>query len=285
MRAHAKFPLFLALGGLLALPACSKGETDKEQPVNKAAPHAAATPTHAAVANEAASGPGPQSLSTKTKNFEFSYKWPGEASAIPELNSWLKGNGEKIRADNEGEAQSEAAEAKKAGYDFTGHSYDEDYATVANTPRLLVLLSEGYVFTGGAHGMPINTAILWDKAAKKRLATATLIDIPRLATVAKKRFCDELDKQRAEKRGEPVRHDDPDQLDDFVKCVDMTKQLILPVTSDLKKSTALDMIRIVIGPYEAGPYVEGSYVIDMPVDAALLTTVKTGYRDYFAAPK
>jgi hypothetical protein len=143
---------------------------------------------------------------------------------------------------------------------------------------MLVLLSEGYVFTGGAHGMPINTAILWDRATGRRLATATLVSIPRIAELTRKRFCAALDAQRAQKRGGPVRHDDPNQINGFVDCVDMTKQLLLPVATG---GAALDTLRVVIGPYEAGPYVEGSYVIDLPFDTAMLATVKPPYRDAF----
>ncbi|MFT3965269.1 MAG: DUF4163 domain-containing protein [Sphingobium sp.] len=279
MRRSRNLPLFLALCGLLALPACSGGKPGKDEATGKAG-NAAAPPGNAAAANETAPGPGPQSLSEDSEGYEFSYKWPAAASAIPELNAWLNGNGERLLAQTKAAALSEKVEAKKEGYPFHGHSYEEDFGVNANTPRMLVLLSNGYVFTGGAHGMPINTAIIWDKGTKKRLATAALIDLPRFADLAKKRFCDELDKQRAEKRGEPVKHDDPNELDDFVRCVDMTKQLILPVS---KGGKALDMVKIVIAPYEAGPYAEGTYEIDLPLDAGLLKAVKAPYREAFAA--
>ncbi|MET0366426.1 MAG: DUF4163 domain-containing protein [Sphingobium sp.] len=282
MRQIRPIPLFLAVCGAIALPGCSDGAPDKDRAANGAVGNAATIPSHAATANAADPGPGAQAIESKADGLEFSYKWPAEAAAIPELNAWLRGNGDKLLADARQQAKSDQAEAKKNGYPFNGHSYDEGYATVANTPRALVLLSDGYVFTGGAHGMPIATAILWDKGAKKRLATGAVLDIPRLATVAKPRFCKELDAQRAEKRGEPVRHDDPNELDDFVKCVDMTKQLILPISTGGK---ALDTVRISIGPYEAGPYAEGSYVIDLPMDAALLTTVKPAWKDAFMAAR
>ncbi|HEX7872630.1 MAG TPA: DUF4163 domain-containing protein [Sphingobium sp.] len=262
------------------MPACSGGDSGEKDQTATNANHPAAA-SNAAAANVAVPGPGAQAIGSKADGLEFGYKWPAEAAAIPELNLWLRGNGDKLLADARAQAKSDQEEAKKSDYPFNGHSYEEDFATVANTPRALVLLSDGYVFTGGAHGMPIATAILWDKSAKKRVATAALLDIPRLATVAKARFCKELDAQRAEKRGEPVRHDDPNELDDFVQCVDMTKQLILPVS---KAGKALDTIRVSIGPYEAGPYAEGSYVIDLPMDAALLATVKPAWKDAFVAP-
>ena len=271
--------LFLPVFGLAVLPACSGGSPEAaDAPANVVA-NSAATPPAVTVTNAVAPGPSAQAMTSKADGLEFSYKWPAEAAAIPELNAWLRANGEKIRADNQKQARSDQASAKKDGYPFNDHSYQEDYAVVADTPAMLVLLSDGYVYTGGAHGMPINTAIIWDKAGKKRLATAALIDMPRLAAAARTRFCEELDRQRAKKRGAPVTRADPNEIVDFVSCVDLTKQLVLPVS---KGGEALDTIRIVIGPYEAGPYAEGSYVIDMPIDAALLATVKPAYKAAFA---
>ncbi|WP_234151074.1 PdaC/SigV domain-containing protein [Sphingobium sufflavum] len=239
----------------------------------------AAPAPNAALANDTAPIDKPQKLSAKVDGFEFEYQWPGEAAAIPALDSWLRGNGESLRKSNQSDAMAAKAEAKKDAFVFNGYSYQEDYTAAANTPRFLVLISDGYVYTGGAHGMPINTAILWDKASGKRLATSTLIDLPRFAAAARKRFCDALDKQREEKRGEPVRHDDPNDIVDFNSCVDLTKQLVVPISHG---GRALDTVQVIIGPYEAGPYSEGRYVIDLPLDAGLLATVKPAYRDAFA---
>jgi len=36
--------------------------------------------------------------------------------------------------------------------------------------------SEGYVFTGGTHGMPVVTTLIWDKAREQRLSTDALMD-------------------------------------------------------------------------------------------------------------
>jgi len=282
MRKGSDVTRFLLIGTALSLAACSGGKPEGNEAARQGAPKPAA-PSPAEPVNAAAPAPGPQNLSSKTETFEFSYKWPAEDAAIPDLSAWIRSNGEKMRAQNEGEAKSDQAEAKKSGYPYIAHSYDEDFKTVADTPRILVLLSDGYVFTGGAHGMPFTTSILWDKAAKRRLATKAVIDVPRLTTVAKARFCAALDKEREKRRGEPVSQD-KSGLDEFSKCVDFARDEILPIAKGTK-AEALDTIRIVIGPYEAGPYAEGSYVIDLPVDAALLTAVKEPYREWFVAGK
>ena len=140
--------------------------------------------------------------------------------------------------------------------------------------------SDGYAYSGGAHGMPIVTALFWDKAKKQRLATGAIFEMPALIAGIKDRFCKALDDERGKRRGAPVKAEDPDELPDFVQCVDIAKQTILPVSLNGK---ALDTLRIVIMPYEAGPYAEGIYEIDLPVDAAIRKAVKPAYVAAFSA--
>lgn len=264
----------LAPGAALALAACS-GEVPDGDNANEATANTVAAANVQVPAPPSATA---QSIAGKTDALDFTYAWPAQAAAVPELDGWLRGNAAKIRTGEEKSAVEDKAQAAKNDYPFRLHSYEEKYAVVGDTPRMLVLVSEGYVYTGGAHGMPINTAIIWDKATKKRLATSALIDIPRFASLARTRFCDELDRQREKKRGEPVDRNSDGGIGGFNECVALAKQLVLPVS---KGGKVLDTVRVVIGPYEAGPYAEGSYVIDLPVDAGVLGTVKEGYKEVF----
>lgn len=233
------------------------------QPANAAAPIAAK----------------PQKIESKLDGFEFSYAWPEQAAAIPELNAWLRANADKLRWDNQKLAQEDKASAKKDGYPYNDHMYSEEWDVIADTPRFLVMQSDGYVYTGGAHGMPVQTGLIWDKQAKKRLPMNALVDIAALSRLAKPQFCAELDRQRVEKRGEPVPQGSGiGGIDEFYSCIDMGKQLLLPWSD---KGRSLDSIRVVIGPYEAGPYAEGSYVIDLKMTNALMAAVKPAYRSDF----
>lgn len=266
------FVAALVAAGLLA--GCKARESAPE-PTNTTTPSVQPSP---------AASPSPQAQPVEIKSekdgLEFTYKWPGQAASIPELDRWLRGNAESLRAKAGKDAASDKASAAKDGYPFRGHSYEETFTAVADTPRVLVLQSEGYVYTGGAHGMPIATVVIWDKAAKQRLATSALVDLAAFKRLANDRFCKELDNQREQRRGAPVKHDDPNEISSFTSCVDMAKQTLLPVS---KGGGALDTLRAVIGPYEAGPYAEGSYTIDLPFDAKLLATVKPAWKDAFAA--
>jgi hypothetical protein len=268
--------LSIALLAASLLAGCGKKEqASPAGPANTVTPAVAtpaATPSPAAPAR-------PAEIKSHKDGLEFTYAWPAAAAGIPELDRWLRGNAESLRGKTAKAAADDQASAKKEGYPFHDHSYEEKFAVVADIPRLLVLQSDGYVYTGGAHGYPINTVIIWDKAARKRLATGALVDIAAFKRLANDRFCQELDRQREEKRGEPVKRGDPNQIGGFTTCVDMAKQVLLPVS---KGGKALDTFRIVIGPYEAGPYAEGTYAIELPFDAKTIAAVKPDWKDAFA---
>lgn len=272
-------PIQLGLAASLLLAGCGGGEK-AEAPANTAAPAANAV-------NDAAPEPAANSVPADNKaisyekdKVEFRYGWPPQAAAIPELDAWLTGNGERLKKQTLDGGRAEQRSAKTNGYPFNGYSYSEDWHSVADLSALLILQSDGYAFSGGAHGMPIVTTLFWDKATKKRLATGAIFDMPVLVAAIRDRFCKALDAERSKRRGEPVDSNDPDQLSEFVQCVDPAKQTILPVSSDGK---ALDTLRIVIMPYEAGPYAEGIYELDLPVDAAILKAVKPAYKASFSA--
>lgn len=265
---------------LLLLTACGGGADKAPNASNAAMPAANAANMATPVPEATGVQAGNKVVSHEEDKIEFRYSWPVEAAAIPELDRWLDGNAEALKKKTVDGGRNEQASAKKDAYVFNGYSYSEDWHVVADVPRLLILQSDGYSYTGGAHGMPIVTALFWDKSKKQRLATGAIFDMPALTTGIKERFCKALDAERAERRGAPVNADDPDELPDFVQCVDIAKQTILPVSL---KGEAIDTLRIVIMPYEAGPYAEGIYEIDLPIDAAVRKAVKPAYIAAFSA--
>lgn len=222
--------------------------------------------------------PADAAISEKIGEIEFDYSWPQAAARIPALDTWLRGNGQHLREQTLDKGRAEEASAREAGYPFRGYTYQESWGVVADIPAVLVMQSEGYSFTGGAHGMPIVTTLIWDKAREQRLSTDALMDMARLKDGLNDRFCEALDAERERRRGEPVRTDDANEISDFVRCVDLARQIVLPVSLN---GQALDTIRIVILPYEAGPYAEGIYQLDLPVDEVVMRAVEPAYRDAF----
>ncbi len=217
-------------------------------------------------------------VEAKDDELEFSYGWPAAAAAIAPLDEWLRGNMAHHRERMTKMAREGAADARKNGYPVRAYGYDQGWSVVADTPALLVLEAQGYEYTGGAHGMPFVSTLIWDKAKSERLATGALLDAAALARAARTRFCAALDAQRAEKRGEPVEPGADDPVPEFNRCVALEKQEIVPVSTNGK---GIDRLRIEIMPYEAGPYAEGVYTVELPVDAGVIGAVRPAWKAAF----
>lgn len=270
------FKRLTLIAGCLALVSCGGASTTNEaEPLANEATTADA-PANVAEANIASGGV----VAYGEGDTEFRFSWPAVAASIAPLNAVLRAKGEDLRKETEEGLRAEQAASKEGDYPFRGYSYVEDWAVAADVPALLILQSDGYTYTGGAHGMPIIDTLYWDRVGAKTLDTDDIFDEAALGRAVKDRFCKALDDQRADKRGAPVGSGEPSGITDFDECVDPVKQTIVPVSTS---GGALDMIQFIIMPYEAGPYSEGIYEIAIPVDAAVLGAVKPGWKAAFAA--
>ncbi len=218
----------------------------------------------------------PFEQSDKGELLEFVYAYPAQAAAVPPLVARFDKEREQSKADALKMARNDQDAAKRAGFPFRPHSLEKRWAVTADTPRFLSLQATSYFYTGGAHGMTGYEAILWDKQRKQETRLdALMTSSAAFASAIRANFCTALDKQRAEKRGGPVTPGE----DDFSKCIDPMKEVLVPRSSDGK---AIDAVAVVIGPYSAGPYAEGSYEVVLPVDAAMRKAIKEEFRDAFA---
>lgn len=211
----------------------------------------------------------------KTDLLEFAYAWPAPAASVSFIADKFRKAMEAGRADALKMAADDRKSAQQSGFPFRAHSLETRWTVTADTPRFLSLQSATYTYTGGAHGMTGYDALLWDKARKRETSIRALMTSPEsFAAAIRDRFCRALDKARAEKRGGPImRGDDP-----FTECVDPMKEVLVPVSKDGK---LIDAITVVIGPYSAGPYSEGTYEVPLPVDAAMRNAIKTEYQGAF----
>ncbi|OYW87530.1 MAG: hypothetical protein B7Z20_04895 [Sphingobium sp. 32-64-5] len=218
-------------------------------------------------------------IERKDEALDFKYDWPGPAAAIGPLDAWLRSHADTQYKKAHADADNGRTMARKDGYPFRQYSFAQSWDSVADLPGVLVLESSGYSYTGGAHGMPFTTSLIWDRKAGKRLATKDLVDTARLTASARDAFCAELNRQREEKRGEKVDPDAKDGIAEFNQCPVMAEQEVIPMS---RGKRALDTLRVVIGPYVAGPYVEGSYKIDLPMTPAMIAAINPAYRGWFS---
>lgn len=248
------------------LSACSQ---QPAAPVNQATPETEAKP--------ALARPGAFAAEEKTDLFEFEFSWPAEAAAIPELARRFNEEMGKAKSELVAGAEEEKARREKEGFDYTPFMSSTVYQTAGQSARLLSLKLEAASYEGGAHGNFGIGALLWDRLAKSETAFAELFVEPRdRDRLLKQRWCDALNEARAKKRGEPVGSgglfDDCPSLDDIA---------IIPFDSD--RNERFDKLVLAASPYVAGPWVEGSYEIELAVTTDLIAALKREFRPSFEA--
>lgn len=224
--------------------------------------------------------PQPGKLESKTGLLSWEVSWPAEVSAYPPLVAMIRGPAEKDKAEYEKSAREDREEREKSGFPWNGaYEYSVGVEVAGDTPRLLSLARSHYEFSGGAHPNHGTDAILWDREGWREIKVAELFSEGEkaFADLFTKSFCDALDAQRRENRGnEPL----GDADDPFEKCPAFDELAIIPTGEKGKPMTTL---LFHADPYVAGPYAEGDYDIELPVSAAMIAALKPEYRASFAA--
>jgi len=206
---------------------------------------------------------------------EFHYGWSAEAAEVPELVARFTRAMAEARAELVGGAEEDRDFRREQGFDFHGHMSSTDHETAGQTGRLLSLMIEHGSYTGGAHGNFGVGALLWDRAARKELKVPDLFTAPdNMSRLLTQRWCDALNAAREEKRGEPVGTGGL-----FDDCPALDEIAIIPADRD--GNGRFEMLLLVASPYVAGPWVEGSYEIELAVTPELLTAIKGQFRPEF----
>ncbi len=262
-----KAPLILA--AVASLAACGQSPdtaNNQQSAANQSGPKAA--PARAAKAI---------SIEEKTDLIDFSFGWPAEAEAVPQLANRFRAERNKARADLVAGAKEDRARREKDGLDYVPFMSSTTYATAGQSPRLLSLSVEDGSYEGGAHGNFGVGAVLWDRSASREIKFADLFAQPanrdRLLT---QRWCDALNKAREEKRGEPVGGGGI-----FDDCPSLDEIAIIP--ADKGRNGRFERLMLVASPYLAGPWVEGAYEIELSVTPDLISALKRDYQPNFEA--
>ena len=257
------------LTAVLALAAC-KDAAQQPKAEKMATPAAKAAPVARPAAPSAA-----RHVKESTELYELDYAYPRSAAAIPALKAKFDAQINKLR----GELLAEAKEEKEMSdpdFVFRAHSRSYDWQVVTEIPGWLSLSTLASTYTGGAHPGYWFESVLWDKrAGQERKALDLFTSKEALSQVIRPAFCREIDRQREKKRGEPVKRS-PDEM--FSECLDPADYVVILGSSNHR---TFDRIGILVPPYEAGPYVEGEYEVTLPVNAAIVATVRPEFRASF----
>lgn len=257
---------------LLLVTACGEKPSQRQANETKAEPVAPA-------AQPAPKPPAPpaQAFSVEGENdlYSFKFGWSAEAAAVPELAKRFTQNMERTKAETGSSAKADRDERRKGGFDFHPYETQVSYETAGQSDRLLSLESGVYSFTGGAHGSSGSGAILWDRTAAREIGISDLLQPGQTWTGAiRQPFCVLLDREREERRGEPV-----DRNDMFGECPKYEELTVL--LNDEDKSGRFDHIKVFADQYVAGPYAEGPYEILLPITATMIERLKPEYRASF----
>ena len=209
----------------------------------------------------------------KTSLYSYSYDWPKEAVAVPALNQKLT---DRMRKDRQNLVEM-ATSAKKEGGWFPPDGYESTmgWELAGQSDRLLSLSGGHWEYTGGAHGNGGSMALLWDRKLNREVTIQNLLQAGMSWTGAiRQPFCVLLDRERAERREEPVKKDDL-----FGDCPGYNEVTVLLEDSD--KNRRFDHVLVTADAYVAGPYVEGPYEISLPITAAMISRLKPEYRGSF----
>lgn len=220
---------------------------------------------------------GARAVTEETDDYMFTYSYPAAAGSIAPLGDLLDRQLEQRRTELATSSAQAKREARADGFPYNKHSYQAEWKVVASLPDWLSLSNEFSSYSGGAHGIYGVSSLVWDKQEAEAIEAIELFTSPQaLEDALGDRFCDGLNKQREERRGEPV---NPEADDLFNNCPDMDELTVLVGSGNGRR---FDRLTLYAGPYVAGPYAEGDFRVNLPVDRAVLQTVKPQYRNSFA---
>ena len=266
-------PRLFLIAALLSSAACSDASEMEERVGASARASVPATPPQPP---DTEAGEG-RAIAESTEDYEFEYSWPVAANSIPALATVLQRRADSARAELVENAAEDRAAAAEADYPFRPHSFMGEWELVADIPGWLSLSGTISTYSGGAHPNSGFDSLLWDKETGGARNPLDLFRSPQnFENAIARRFCTMLDAERAERRGAPV---DPDADDYFSDCPVVEEVTVLLGSSN---GETFDRIGILVMPYVAGPYAEGSYEFDLPVDTALLDAVRRNYRRSFS---
>ncbi|TCP34630.1 DUF4163 domain-containing protein [Sphingomonas sp. BK235] len=216
----------------------------------------------------------PLTWTKKTPAYAFAYTIPRAAGDIAPLRRWLERDQAGFRRRFTAEAEADYAEMRRAkDRDFFAYDGRRTWKVVAQTPRLLSLSNETYLYTGGAHGRTLIDSFVWDKARATLVEPTAFFSSPALLQrVLGARWCAWLARERARRLGGPV------AKDPTFPCPKIAELTLLLGSTDRR---AIDRVGLIAGQYVAGSYAEGMYEMTVPVTPELLAAVRPEWRGVF----
>lgn len=267
---------------LAVLSACeAQDAADQSGPVSSATSFAEAAKAVASAQPTSTAGQVPPGVARDEEIhdelIDFEYSYPASAGAIPGLKSMLDADLARRKAELIESAREGREAAQEGGFPFNSYGYWAAWKAVTDLPGWLSLSADISTYQGGAHPNHGFDSLVWDRQANRRLdPEAMFSSAVALSRAIRAPFCRALDVQRREKRGGEGKLG---SISEFDQCIDPIENGTLILGSSNRK--AFDRLGILVPPYNAGPYAEGSYEVTLPVTPAVMAAVKPEYRPTF----
>jgi hypothetical protein len=208
---------------------------------------------------------------------DFTYRWPAAVDAAPALRARLAAERDGDRTEAMRNARADRDLARSQGRPFNGHFYHKIWSLEGRGAGLISLTARLGTFEGGAHPNSGFSALLWDRRTRRPVEAGPLLGMGALARL-RPRYCAALAAERS-RRGIAQPADD----DIFPRCPAWRDVVLAPADRD--HNGRFDTLRILIGPYVAGPYVEGSFELRVGFRSADLAAIRPAYRASFEAAR
>ena len=206
---------------------------------------------------------------------DFTYAWPAEATAVDAIDERFREEARSAEAELRRIAGEERTARAERGDTFNGLYGSTEWESAGRSDRLLSLLASVSSYTGGAHPNSGTATLLWDLKADKEIPIRLLFGKnAKLKDALKAPFCAQLEEMRAEKRGDM-------KIDGmFGECPDLASEVSV-VPTDRDGNGLFERFTLVADPYVAGPYAEGEYRMEIPVDAVIFSALAPEYAGSF----
>ena len=257
---------------VVATLAATLGSCNREQDARAPVPPAAGDTAAAVTPADAAA---PMAFESKTPFAEVSLTLPIALKAQPDLHARLYAAGVRdLREFTEG-AQADRTEA---GGDAGMPPYNRSIEITpgAETGKLFSLIRTDSEYTGGAHPNASFASILWDKALKREITGANLFTRTGDLSALDNALCAAINAEK--KKRDPAARTVGLTGGDWQCPRAAATPFVLASGTQPGKAGGLVFL---IGPYQVGPYAEGSYQVTVS-QTAFRSLLAPAYADEFA---
>ena len=258
-----KITLLLGVAAL-SLSACNR-DKDTSVPAKPIEAPAVVTPADAAA---------PFAFDSANTYATVKLTLPQAVKPWPDLHARLYSTAVRdLRQFTEG-AQADKTEA--GGQSVAPYEKQITFDSPVETGKIISLARRDYEFTGGAHGNTLFAGVLWDKAMKRQIAAAQLFRPGADMAALDRALCAAINVARNERHADaqPISLNDADWSCPKAAA---TPFILTPGNAPGKAGG----LTFLIGPYQVGPYSDGSYAVAVP-QSAIRGQLAPAYADEFA---